>query len=104
MVVADNRQFPRIAEEFATVIKPRTERFIHDLDHLNTMGILDCRDPALAAHQFMGMLNEFSLWPWMMGSGMIQVSGEDVIGETIRMFLSRYRRPEPKKRGRDGRP
>ena len=23
--------------------------------------------PTLAAHQFMGMLNEFSLWPWMMG-------------------------------------
>jgi TetR/AcrR family transcriptional regulator of autoinduction and epiphytic fitness len=26
--------------------------------------ILDCRNPMLAAHQFMGILNELSLWPW----------------------------------------
>jgi hypothetical protein len=33
--------------------------------HLNAMGVLECRDPILAAHQFMGMLREFSLWPWI---------------------------------------
>jgi hypothetical protein len=49
----------------------------------------------------MGMLNEFSLWPWMMGRDRLSVPAEDVIEETVRMFLSHYRRPRPKKRGRD---
>jgi TetR/AcrR family transcriptional regulator of autoinduction and epiphytic fitness len=63
MVVADSRQFPWIAEEFAAVMDPQTDRLVRYLGHLNAMGILDCRNPTLAAHQFMGMLNEFSLWP-----------------------------------------
>ena len=67
MVVADSRQFPWIAEEFAAVMDPQTERLVRYLAHLTAMGILDCRNPMLAAHQFMGMLNELSLWPWMMG-------------------------------------
>ena len=102
MVVADSRQFPWIAEEFAAVMDPQTERLIRYFAHLNTVGILDCRDPRLAAHQFMGMLNEFSLWPWMMGRKNISVSRKDVVEETIRMFLSHYLRAPPKKRRRDG--
>jgi TetR/AcrR family transcriptional regulator of autoinduction and epiphytic fitness len=53
----------------------------------------------LAAHQFMGMLNELSLWPWMMGREGLPVSTEDAVEETIRMFLQHYRRPQSK--GRD---
>jgi len=94
MVVADSRQFPWIAKEFAAVMDPQTDRLIRYLAHLNAMGILECRNPTLAAHQFMGMLNEFSLWPWMMGRGGSPVSGEDVVEETIQMFLSHYRRPK----------
>jgi AefR-like transcriptional repressor, C-terminal domain len=50
----------------------------------------------LAAHQFIGMLNELSLWPWMMGREGLPVSAEDAVEETIRMFLQRYRRPQSK--------
>ena len=103
MAVAERRQFPWIAEEFAAVMDPQTERLIRYLTHLHAVGILDCRDPTLAAHQFMGMLNEFSLWPWMMGRARIPVPDEDVIEETIRMFLSFYGRSQPKKRHRVGR-
>jgi TetR/AcrR family transcriptional regulator, regulator of autoinduction and epiphytic fitness len=95
MVVADSRQFPWIAEEFAAVMDPQTERLIRYFAHLNTMGVLDCRHPTLAAHQFMGMLNEFSLWPWMMGRKSISVARKDVVDETIRMFLLHYRRSQP---------
>ena len=102
MVVADSRQFPWIAEEFAAVMDPQTERLIRYFAHLNAMDILDCRDPTLAAHQFMGMLNEFSLWPWMMGRARIPVPDQDVIGETIKMFLSFYRRRQPDTRRRSG--
>jgi len=92
MVVADSRQFPWIAEEFAAVMDPQTERLTRYLAHLTSMGILDCRNPMLAAHQFMGMLNELSLWPWMMGRDSLPIPTEETVEETIRMFLQRYRR------------
>ena len=101
MVVADSRQFPWIAEEFATVMEPQTERLARYLAHLTAMGILDCRNPMLAAHQFMGILNEFSLWPWMMGRESLAVPPEEVVEETIRMFLQHYRRPRSKERSHD---
>jgi TetR/AcrR family transcriptional regulator of autoinduction and epiphytic fitness len=94
MVVADSRQFPWISEEFATVMDPQTERLVRYLAHLTALGILDCRNPMLAAHQFIGMLNELSLWPWMMGREGLPISAEDAVEETIRMFLQHYRRPK----------
>jgi TetR/AcrR family transcriptional regulator of autoinduction and epiphytic fitness len=99
MVVTESRQFPWIAAEFATVMDPQTERLVRYLAHLTTLGILDCRNPLLAAHQFMGMLNELSLWPWMMGRKGLQVSAEDAVEETIRMFLQHYRCPKSKGNG-----
>lgn len=95
MVAADSRQFPWIAEAFATVMDPKTERLERFLAHLTAMGILDCRNPMLAAHQFMGMLNEVSLWPWMMGRESLSIPDDEVVNETVGMFLHRYRRPRP---------
>jgi AcrR family transcriptional regulator len=92
MVVADSRQFPWIGDEFATVMDPQTERFARYLDHLTAVGVLNCRDSTLAAHQFMGTLNEFVLWPWMLGRESLPVPVEDVIEEAIQMFLRYYRR------------
>jgi TetR/AcrR family transcriptional regulator of autoinduction and epiphytic fitness len=92
MVVADSRQFPWIAEEFAAVMDPQTERLTRYLAHLTAIGILDCTNPTLAAHQFMGMLNELSLWPWMMGRESLPIPAEEVVEETVRMFLQSYRR------------
>ncbi len=93
MVVADARQFPWIAKEFAAVMDPQTERLTRYLAHLTELGILTCRNPMMAAHQFMGILNEFSLWPWMMGHDRALASEEVVVEEALRMFLQRYRRP-----------
>jgi len=92
MLVADSRQFPWIAEAFAAVMEPQNERLTRYLAHLTAMGILDCRNPLLAAHQFMGALNEFSLWPRMLGRDSLAVPAEDLVEETIRMFLQYYRR------------
>jgi len=101
MVVADTRRFPCIAEEFAAVMDPQTERLVRYLAHLTALGILDCRNPVLAAHQFMGMLNELSLWPWMTGREAVSVPEEEIIEETIRMFLQHYRRPRSRTLGHD---
>ncbi len=62
------------------------------------MGVLDCPNPTLAAHQFMGGLNEFSLWPLMMGRESLSFSAEELVEETMRMFLRHYRRARPKRR------
>jgi TetR/AcrR family transcriptional regulator of autoinduction and epiphytic fitness len=102
MVVADSRQFPWIAAEFATVMDPQTERLTRYLAHLTSLGVLQCRDPLLAAHQLMGILNEFSLWPLLMGRVRIAVSTDELIEETIRMFLQHYRRPQSKGSDHDG--
>lgn len=91
MVVADTRQFPWIAEEFAAVMDPQTERLVRLLAHLTSMGVLNCRNPIPAAHQFMGALNDLSLWPWMLGRGRLPIPDEEVVEETIRMFLQHYR-------------
>ena len=90
MVVADARQFPWIAEEFAAVMDPQTERLVRLLAHLTSMGVLNCRNPILAAHQFMGALNDLTLWPWMLGRERLPVPDEEVVEETIRMFLEHY--------------
>ncbi len=92
MVVADSRQFPWIAGEFAAVMDPLTDRLTRYLAHLTAMGVLRCPNPLLAAHQLMGALNEFSLWPWMVGRESLPVSAEEIIDETIGMFLGHYRR------------
>ena len=96
MVVADSRQFLWSAEEFATVMDPQTERLVRYLAHLTALGIMDCRNPMLAAHQFLGMLNELSLWPRIMGREGLPVSAEDAVEETVGMFLQRYRRRQSK--------
>lgn len=93
MVVADSRQFPWIAVAFAAVMDPMSERFARYLGHLTELRVLDCRNPMLAAHQFTGMLNEFFLWPWLMGRAEPLAPTEEIIDETVRMFLLRYRRP-----------
>jgi len=48
----------------------------------------------------MGMINELSLWPWMTGRESVPVPDEEIIEETIRMFLQHYWRPRSKRHGR----
>jgi AcrR family transcriptional regulator len=98
IVVAESRQFPWIAQAFAAVMEPMMERFARYLGYLTEMAILDCRAPLLAAHQFTGMLNEFVLWPMMMGREAAIASADEVVEEAVRMFLLRYRLPRRKGR------
>ena len=56
------------------------------------MGGLDCRNPTLAAHQYFGILNEFTLWPLMLRRKNLAVAAEKLVEETIKMFLKHSRR------------
>ena len=97
MVAADSRQFPWIADAFAAAMDPQTERLTRLFADLTAGGILNCRNPLIAAHQFMGLLNEFSLWPWMMGREAVPAPDKDIVEEAVQMFLQHYRRPVPKR-------
>jgi TetR/AcrR family transcriptional regulator of autoinduction and epiphytic fitness len=97
MVAADSRLFPWIADAFAAVMDPQTERFTRLFADLTADGILNCRNPLIAAHQFMGLLNEFSLWPWMMGREAVPAPDKDVVEEAVQMFLQHYRCPISRK-------
>jgi AcrR family transcriptional regulator len=96
MVAADARQFPWTADAFAAVMDPQTERLTRLFADLTVDGTLDCRNPLIAAHQFMGLINEFSLWPWMMGRKGVPVPDKDVVEEAVQMLLRHYRRPVTK--------
>src|SRR5581483_4350782 len=102
MVVADSRQFPWIADAFAAVMDPQTERLVRYIAHVTDLGLLKCRNPLVAAHQFMGILNEFSLWPWMMGRQDLPVPDDELVAEAVTMFLQRYQRTNEK--GAGGKP
>src|SRR5580700_9751440 len=47
LVVADARQFPWIAEEFAAVMDPQTDRLTRYIAHLTEIGVLNCRNPLI---------------------------------------------------------
>lgn len=91
MAIADARQFPWIAKAFASVLDPHLERFARYLSYLTSLGILDCPHPVLAAHQFLGLLNEPILWQQVLDRDIAPVSSDIVIEEAVQMFLLRYR-------------
>lgn len=90
MAVADARQFPWIANAFASVLDPHLERFARYLSYLTSLGILDCPHPLLAAHQFLGLLNEPILWQQVLGRDVAPVPSGTVAEEAVQMFLLRY--------------
>ncbi len=97
MTVADARQFPWIATAFDSILKPYRDRFERYLSYLTTLGVLDCPHPLLAAQQFLGLLNEPTLWPRVLGQDIASTSPDTVVEEAVRMFLLRYRPTHPQK-------
>jgi TetR/AcrR family transcriptional regulator of autoinduction and epiphytic fitness len=94
LVIAESRQMPWIAEEFYRLgKKPLMEGFTKGLSQLHARGLIVCPHPAIAAHQFLGLIQEFLIWPRVMaiGEGLRELpSNHIVIDEAIAMFLARY--------------
>jgi len=94
LVIAESRQRPWIADEFYRCGKePILKCFAAALAVMARKGMIACSQPELAAHQFMGLVQEFVIWPRVMaiGKGLADLpDNEVVIEEAIAMFLSRY--------------
>jgi AcrR family transcriptional regulator len=97
MTVADARQFPWIAAAFESIRKPYRDRFERYLSHLTSLGVLECPHPLLAAQQFLGLLNEPTLWPRVLDQDSVPPASDTVIEEAIHMFLLRYRPTHPRR-------
>lgn len=94
LVIAESRRLPWIAEEFYRAGKePILALFTTALSTMASNGLIRCPDPELAAHQFMGLVQEFVIWPKVMaiGQALAKLPSDDlVVDEAIAMFLSRY--------------
>ena len=97
LVIAESRRQSWIAEEFYRVGKaPLVEAFASCLTRMTQRKVLCCQDPVLAALQFMGVVQEFIIWPHVMaiGPALTQLPSTAVaIDEAVAMFLARYRQP-----------
>ncbi|MFC3229641.1 TetR/AcrR family transcriptional regulator [Marinibaculum pumilum] len=94
LVIAESRHLPWIAEEFYRLGKaPLMQALAACLDEMHRRRQIDCPDPGFAAHQFLGLLQEFVFWPKVMaiGAGTARLPGpERAVAESVRMFLCRY--------------
>lgn len=94
LVVAESGRLPWIADEFYRVGKgPVVAAFAGCLDGLVRSGRLRCADTYLAARQFMGLVQEFLVWPGVMAfeeEVAVQPPAEVVIEEAVLSFLARY--------------
>jgi TetR/AcrR family transcriptional regulator, regulator of autoinduction and epiphytic fitness len=94
LVIAESRGRSWIAEEFYHAGKePILKNFAAALSAMAAKGLLRCQHPELAAHQFMGLVQEFVIWPRVMaiGDALSELPANDVVvDEAIAMFLSRY--------------
>lgn len=97
LVIAESRRQPWIAEEFYQVGKaPLVEAFSRCLTRMTDRKLLSCPDTTMAAQQFMGIVQEFIIWPQIMaiGSALKRLpSHRVVIDEAVAMFLGRYGQP-----------
>jgi AcrR family transcriptional regulator len=95
MVIAESRERPWIAEEFYRLGKqPLMRAFTAALEKLHGEGRLACPEPRMAAHQFLGLIQEFIIWPGVMAIGSDAEafpSRDRVVDEAVATFLSRYR-------------
>lgn len=94
LVVAESVRLPWIAEEFYRLGKrPVVAAFVERLDALVRDGALRCPDTYLAARQFMGLLQEFLVWPRIMAFDEEVATGpapQVVIEAAVRVFLASY--------------
>ncbi|MFI0242086.1 TetR/AcrR family transcriptional regulator [Streptomyces sp. NPDC016845] len=94
LVVTESARLPWIADEFYRLGKgPVVAAFVVSLDALVDSGRLRCPDTYLAARQFMGLVQEFLVWPRVMAfeeETAVQPAAEVVIEEAVLSFLARY--------------
>ena len=96
LVISESHSRPWVAEEFYRLGKqPLLGGLVACLERLDGAGLIACRQPLVAAHQFFGMIQEMVIWPHVMAIGPVTNELPPaglVIEEAVLTFLSRYAR------------
>jgi TetR/AcrR family transcriptional regulator, regulator of autoinduction and epiphytic fitness len=94
LVISESRRLPWIGQEFYRLGKqPLLSAFVRCIQRMIDDRQLSYPNPNLAAHQFLGLIQEFIIWPKVMaiGPAVLEMPPDKVvIEEAIRMFLGRY--------------
>jgi AcrR family transcriptional regulator len=104
LIIAESRRDPTLGEAaFKAGKGAQMTRFIAHLAWLHSEGRLRCPRPDIAAGQFVGLVQEFCVWPKVMGltdSLALTPPVDTVIDEAIATFMARYGTP-PKAGGKE---
>jgi len=94
MIIAESRRDPTLGEAaFQAGKGAYMSRFVAHLAWLHGQGRLRCPRPDIAAGQFVGLVQEFCVWPKVMGlthSLRLAPPADTVIDEAIATFMARY--------------
>jgi TetR/AcrR family transcriptional regulator of autoinduction and epiphytic fitness len=94
LVISESRRLPWIGQEFYRLGKqPLLRAFVDCIRKMVDDNQLSCPNPELAAHQFLGLIQEFVIWPKVMaiGPAVLEMPADKVVvDEAIQMFLGRY--------------
>lgn len=91
MVIGESRHDPDLARTFFERGKgPLMASFVNYLASATGRGMLNCTDPELAAREYLGMIQESLLWPYVMGTDGPKRSEKTVVASAIRVFLAAY--------------
>jgi AcrR family transcriptional regulator len=94
LIIAEARRDPALGEAaFKAGKGAHMSRFIAHLTWLHGEGRLCCPRPDIAAGQFVGLVQEFCVWPKVMGltdSLGLMPPADTVIDEAIATFMARY--------------
>lgn len=94
LIVGESRRLSWLgADAYRHGKGPRMAALAAGLARLHTDGRLNCPAPDIAAWQFVGLVQEFLVWPKVMGIGEeagIVPPAETVIAEAVATFMARY--------------
>lgn len=95
MLLAEEQRFPDLVRSFVeTDIEPMTTGLVSYLQCVKESGVT-VQDPALAARQFLGLINEPLLWSRVIGNKTDSSTSEEreqTVNEAVATFISRYTR------------
>lgn len=94
LIVGESRRLDWIGPDAYRVGKgPRMQALADHFAKLDSEGRLRCPNPTIAAWQFVGLVQEFLVWPQVMdiGDGVKKLPSADVvIEEAVATFMARY--------------
>jgi AcrR family transcriptional regulator len=94
LIVSESRQFDWLGPAAYRAGKaPRMVALTAHFARLHAEGRLNCPNPGIAAWQFIGLIQEFLVWPKVMATGDDEAIPpvDIVIAEAIATFMARYR-------------